>query len=162
MTDRIADPDALLRPGNRADRRRIARKVAQLLAQREARYPALVADGKMTALEAERGLEAMRALDAQWRWAVDPAEPPLDGNSFSPFGADVLALAAETRTIAERARQLAARTPDDADAAETAELCEVIAWWQHVGYAAPRIVEQVMLERRVPEHPRPAELAKAA
>ena len=163
MTDRIANPDALLRPGNRADRRRVARKVLQLLAQREERYPALVTDGRMTSAEAEIGLATMRALAAQWRWAVDATEPPLPGgNSFSPFGADVLALAAETRTIAERARQLAARTPDDTDAAETADLCEVIAWWQHVPCTTPRIVGQVMLERRMPEHPRPAELALAA
>lgn len=163
MTDRIGNPDALLRPGNRADRRRIARKVVQLLAQREERYPALVIDGRMTSAEAEIGLATMRALAAQWRWAVDPAGVQLPaGDELAPFGADVLALAAETLTIAERARQLAARTPDDTDAAETADLCDVIAWWQHVPCTAPRIVDQVMLERRMPEHPRPSELARAA
>ncbi len=163
MTDPIANPGALLRPGNRADRRRVARQVAELLAQREARYPALVVEGKMDAADAECGLARMRALADQWRWATDKAEPPLPaGDELAPFGADILALAAETRTIAERARQLAGRTPDDADAAETADLCEVIAWWQHVPCTAPRIVDQVMCERRVPEHPRPAELAKAA
>lgn len=159
MLDRIASPLALRAPGNLADRACAAAKVEQLLAEREARYPALVEAGKLSEEDAANGLILLRALAAQWRWAIETAQPALPIEPLSPFGASVVDLAAETRRIAERARAMADRSPGDDRAAETADLCEVIAWWQHIDGCGPRITGWVDCERRVAAAPA---LARAA
>ena len=125
-----------------------------LLRGREASYPALVTDGKMTAEHAKAGLEIMRVLVAQWQWVMHPARPALPDWDYRTgyFGCYNHLLVAELATVAERARAQASRTPADAQRVGMADLCEALAWHQasdHGASGEARIVDQVAAERAV-------------
>ena len=126
-----------------------------LLRTRERRYPALVGAGKLTPADAANGLELMRCIVAQWRWAVDPAAPlaPAWDDQTDLFGAYNHLLAAEMAEAARRARQLADRQPANEQASQLADLCDALAWLQTCPYSRSgeaRIVIAVRCERAVP------------
>ncbi|HEU0045106.1 hypothetical protein [Sphingomonas sp.] len=102
----------------------------RLLAEREARYPAMIEAGKLAVADATRKLELARCLVAQWRWAADPARATL-GEWREPghFNAWAHELAAEIADAATRARALADRDPTPLRR-EVADMYEALAWWQ--------------------------------
>jgi len=115
----------------RADIPMLLATLEAILADREARYPGNVADGKLSAEDAARGLTLSRAMVAEWRWATDPAAPALppygdDGH----FGILNTLLAGDAATMALRARQKARAAPHDTQASQRADHCEAIAWLQ--------------------------------
>jgi len=50
-----------------------AAAATRILREREARYPALIEDGRLKAVDAATSLEAARVIVARWMWATDPA-----------------------------------------------------------------------------------------
>ncbi|WP_242095451.1 hypothetical protein [Sphingomonas sp. CROZ-RG-20F-R02-07] len=125
-----------------------AAATVHLLREREARYPALVNAGKVTAEDAATRLELALAIVAQWRWVVDPAAPVLPAfGERGYFGAHGFEMRDELATAARRQRAVADRNPDNADAAELADLYEAVAWWQQGHPGDARIITDVCAER---------------
>lgn len=127
----------------------LADAAGRLLRDREQGYPGFVAAGKLTAAEAADGIRRAECIAAQWRWIVDPAQPPLppfDDATAGHFGAPSGALAADLATASARARTLADRRAGDPVACVLADLYAALAWLQR----GDRIVIWVDLERRFP------------
>lgn len=126
-----------------------ARAALTLLRTREQSYPAAVEAGKITAVDAERGIHLARCIVAQWRWVLDKAKPPCPefDERTDLFGAFNFELAAELVRAAERQRSIALRKPANAGAAELADLYEALAWHQRTHAGAAWIVHIVDVER---------------
>jgi hypothetical protein len=127
----------------------LAAATVHILREREAKYPAAVTAGKMTPEASATGMELMRCIVAQWRWAIDPAQPdaPAFDYDTGQFGTPNHVLEAELRRVADRARALALRNPVDFATGEMADICEALAWYQHSECGEARIVVQVTAER---------------
>lgn len=111
----------------------------RLLADRTARYPALIETGRIDPGAAHAGLRTAAALAEQWRWIADPARAPLPPFCLiagGHFGVPAGAIAADLRDAAARARLLADRSPDDADRANLAACYEALAAEQHADVVA--------------------------
>lgn len=144
MTDRprLAQPD---------QHRYLHDAAVHLLRQREEGYPALITAGSMREAEAVEKLELSRCLVAQWRWVMDPANPPLPPlGERGYFGAWARELADELAGVAAKARARADKEPGDDKLAEMADLCEALHWYQcgH-GSAECRITDDIGFARRV-------------
>lgn len=129
----------------------LAEAVTFLLKDHEARYPRLVAQGKITPDEAEHGLNLMRAIDAQWRWVMDPAHPPAPAydDDSGEFGFLNFHLAAKMAKMAEKTRAIATSKPGDFRAQEMADLCEGLAWFQQDVAGSARIVMYMASVRKM-------------
>ncbi len=130
-----------------------AAAATRILREREARYPALIEDGKLKAADAAASLEFARVIVAQWKWAMDPAgpiDPPWDAErGVYGWGAYNHELVAELTGAARRAQGIADRTRTQA-AVDFADLCAALLWWQDRdprGYEA-RIVQDTGDDRR--------------
>jgi hypothetical protein len=136
-----------------ADRATLCAMVETILREREGGYPAAIAEGKLSAADAERGLAHCRAMVAEWRWATDALAPDLPPfGEFGHFGAYNFALAEEAATIATRAATRAKARPADTDAALRAELCAAIAWLQQCQPGCPgisRLSFDTIVDRRI-------------
>ncbi|MDP1026364.1 hypothetical protein Q5H91_04000 [Sphingomonas sp. KR1UV-12] len=136
------------------DRDYCAAGAVHLLREREAKYPALIAAGKLPAETGALGQDRARALVAQWCWAMDlhgPIYPPWDeGRGVHGFGAYEFELAEEMTAAAARGRAIADRDPTSWAKREIADLCDALAWWQSrdPGTYSCRIVRETVAARR--------------
>lgn len=94
-------------PAPSDDRADLLHLVTQVLADREAAYPKHVADGTMTAEDADKGLRVMRAIVADWRRLVElrncrPCQP-LDTSATDVEKLDVVTYIHD-RALAIRAK----------------------------------------------------------
>lgn len=121
-----------------------------MLREREASYPARVERGELTADKAAQSLAVARALVAQWRWAIDPSDPPFPTAAphWRAFGADEVAILEQLQVAADWSRTRAAGAPADLDAAERADLMEALLWYQDLTTGAPLIVNWTLRARR--------------
>ena len=117
-------------PARRNDWPRLAAMAAQLLAQREERYPALVDAGRLDPHVADRGRRVMRAIAEQWRRVTtrEPLSAPLDYGA--DLGASWAEMLADLASAATRAAQIAAKAPDDRQLREQADLTRALHWHQ--------------------------------
>ena len=140
-----------------------AAAAVHLLREREAKYPALVTSGTISAAAAARGLELMRVVVAQWRWVMDAegsADPPYDDALGAyGWGAYDWDLAKELAEVARRARANADRDHGSWEKAELADLCEALAWWQ--ARPADRCSNRIVLETSSTRRIRDRDRAKA-
>jgi hypothetical protein len=122
-----------------------------LLAEREARYPALIEAGRISAAHAVLHLERARAIVAQWRWICDPATPPLpahDPAKAGAWGPWPQEIAGELAEAAARAATIAERAPDHAGLRQLAELYAALAWYERPDDGSWPIVTRVAQARR--------------
>lgn len=126
-----------------------ARAAQMLLRIREEGYPAAIEAKKITAADAERGLRLARCIVDQWRWIMDPAQPPCPtwDEKTDLFGAYSFELEAELVRAAERQRVIAKRKPVDEAAVQLADLYEALAWLQRTRHGVAWIVLRVDVER---------------
>lgn len=126
-----------------------ARGAVALLRGREQGYPAAVEANKLTAADAERGIRLARCVVEQWRWIMDAARPPCPAwhEKTDLFGAYSFEMEADLRRAAVRQRAIAIRKPDDAAAAELADLYDALAWLQRTRHGVAWIVLRVDVER---------------
>ena len=126
-----------------------ARAAMMLLRVREEGYPAAIEANKITPADADRGLRLARCIVDQWRWIVDPAQPPCPvwGEKTDLFGAYSFEMEAELARAAVRQRMIAMRKPADEGAAQLADLYEALAWLQRTRHGVAWIVLRVDVER---------------
>lgn len=126
-----------------------ARAAVMLLRIREEGYPAAIEANKISAADAERGLRLARCIVDQWRWIMDPAQPPCPAwdEKTDLFGAYSFEMEAELVRAAERQRAIAKRKPTDEGAVQLADLYEALAWLQRTRYGVAWIVLRVDVER---------------
>jgi hypothetical protein len=143
----------------RQHRRDLARAAINLLRVRERFHAPAIEAGELSE-KAEKSLHLARCLVAQWRWVLDPARPPCPefDEKTDRFGAYNFELAADIAGAAARQRSIAAKQPNNAEAAMLAELYEALAWLQQPIAGAALIVHDVDLERPA----LPANAARAA
>lgn len=134
MTPRFAEQWDWLR--EQAERR---------LAQREARYPDLVAAGKLAEAEAERGLRIMRAIVADWQFATFLEGEPGDDATPLEKSRELAALVTDWRAHVEKA-------PDDEQRIETLEAVETLLWHQRRLYG-PVFCARTTIEARAQAKP---------
>ncbi|WP_010184742.1 hypothetical protein [Sphingomonas sp. PAMC 26605] len=114
----------------------LADAAAHLLGEREAKYPAMVAAGKMSQADADTGTRTMRAVAEQWRAMVDGTPAPdrcaCCGGASYREQRDTL-IAASSRTA-----QIAANAPDDTRKADRAAAVAALLWHAETALAAER------------------------
>lgn len=125
------------------------RAAVMLLRIREEGYPAAIEANKITEADAERGLRLARCIVDQWRWIMDPAQPPCPAwdEKTDLFGAYSFEMEAELVRAAERQRAIAKRKPTDEGAVQLADLYEALAWLQRTRHGVAWIVLRVDVER---------------
>jgi hypothetical protein len=101
----------------------LAKVAAFLHAERERRYPALIAKGKIGRDEADADTRAMAAVADDWRRALAKLPAPA-----APIATRWEKIAALT-TAAHRYRARLARDPGNADLIEMVESIEALRWW---------------------------------
>ena len=126
-----------------------ARAAVMLLRIREQGYPAAIVANKITPADAERGLRLARCIVDQWRWIVDPAQPPCPvwDEKTDLFGAYSFEMEAELARAAVRQRMIAMRKPVDEGAVQLADLYEALTWLQRTRHGVAWIVLRVDVER---------------
>ncbi len=126
-----------------------ARAAQMLLRIREEGYPAAIEAKKITPADAERGLRLARCIVDQWRWIMDPAQPPCPAwdEKTDLFGAYSFELEAELSRAAVRQRAIAKRKPVNDAAVQLADLYEALAWLQRTRHGVAWIVMRVDVER---------------
>ena len=117
-------------PRRRGDWADLGRAAAQLLAEREKGYPAMVAAQKLAQALADARIRVMRAVVAIWRVVLNDDALPEPNEFQAHFGATWEEMREDLDRAAARARELARRHRDNRDAAVQAELVEALAW-QH-------------------------------
>lgn len=137
----------------------LAATAAQLLADREAGDPRLVASHKLTASQAEYRLTTARALALQWRAVIEHRDATVE-RYFDDFGAYPAAVRIEIADIARAAAERARAAPGDEARALLAGACAALAWWQQRdrdGDDTPRIlrVHAANQHARATRAPRP-------
>ena len=114
----------------------LADTAAHLLAERVAKYPALIAAEKMTQTDADTGIRTMRAVAEQWRAMIDGAPGPdrcaCCGGASYREQRDTL-IAANARTT-----KIAAGAPSDARKVERAAAVAALLWHAENALAAER------------------------
>lgn len=128
-------------PRRRSDWADIGRTAAQLLAEREKAYPAMVKDGRLEQALADQRIRTMCAIVALWRVVLEGGDLPEPPAFSDRFGASWQEMLEDADRAAGRARDLADRKRGDRDAAVQAELVTALAW-QHrpvCGSAGPHI-----------------------
>lgn len=109
---------------------RLAKAAEQLLAEREAKLPDMVAQSKLTQDAAERALRIMRAIAEQWRRVVAGTALPDPMDYPAKLGASQIEMREELERIASRAAKVATAGDADRRSAELAELTAALAWQQ--------------------------------
>lgn len=117
-------------PRRRGDWADLGRTAAQLLAEREKGYPALIATGTLDQVKADGRIRVMCAVVAIWRAVLNDEALPEPADFPTRFGATWEEMREDLDRAAARARELARRHRDNRDAAVQAELVEALAW-QH-------------------------------
>jgi|GEM_PF-4798538 hypothetical protein len=117
---------AVVRPRYAEESGTLADLAAHLLAERIAKYPAIVARAKMTQAEADTAIRAMRGVADLWRAIVDHAPAPTGcpccGGASPREQRDTIA------TAAARTAQIAAAAPGDKDKADYAAATAALLW----------------------------------
>lgn len=126
----------MTRPRLADDHRLLAGAAAHLLAERVAKYPAMIAAGKMTQADADTGIRTMRAVAELWRARVDRTPEPdrcacCGGASYREQRDTLIAAGARTAQIAENA-------PNDAQKADRAAAVAALLWHAENALAAER------------------------
>ncbi|WP_332793190.1 hypothetical protein [Sphingomonas sp. RB3P16] len=108
----------------------------RLLAERVAKYPAMVAAGRMSQANADTGIRTMRGVADHWRAMVDGTPAPercacCGGASYREQRDTLIAASARTA-------QIAANAPDDARKADRAAAVAALLWHAEIALAAER------------------------
>lgn len=117
-------------PAGVADWHRLAELAAQLRDQRAERFPAMIADGRITQADADIRLRIITAIAAQWDAVLGARALPAVEDYREALGANAAEMLAELAEIATRAHARAAANPAHRAAADQAMLARALHWHQ--------------------------------
>jgi hypothetical protein len=151
---------ASLRPRFAYEHADLAAVAGDLIAQRTLKYPDAVARGTLSAEQAADGLRIMTTIAADWKRHRDLILHGLP----AAIGAEAEAATSAERIAtleqaAQRARQIAASKPADADRAYYADCVETLLWWERQPFGGIRFITDTNLALRAQHAPAVAEAA---
>lgn len=139
-------------PRRRDDWEGCERKAGELLAERARRYPDLVAQQKLDADAAERGLRVMGAIVKLWGCIVDRQDLPAIVDCEVELGASFAEMQAEITGTRARLGNIARQYPGDSEKRADAEYGHAL-WW-HLQPVAPGALPHIWIAYGYAQHER--------